>query len=37
MVGTSSDDLPLQAVVQIEEGSLSVDRRGAFFSTSEII
>jgi beta-glucosidase len=37
MVGTSCDDLPLQATVQIEEGSLGVDRRGAFFSTSEII
>jgi beta-glucosidase len=37
MVGTSSDDLLLQATVQVEEGSLCVDRRGAFFSTSEII
>jgi beta-glucosidase len=37
MVGTSSEDLPLHATVQIEEGSKGVDRRGAFFSTSEII
>jgi hypothetical protein len=37
MVGTSSEDLPLHATVQIEEGSQAVDRRAAFFSTSEII
>ena len=37
MVGTSSEDLPLRAQLQITGGPTSVDRRGAFFSFSEVI
>lgn len=37
MVGTSSEDLPLRAQLQIIGGTTGVDRRGAFFSFSEVI
>jgi beta-glucosidase len=37
MVGTSSEDLPLQTSLFITGAPVEVDRRGAFFSTSEII
>jgi beta-glucosidase len=37
MVGTSSEDLPLRTSLSITGAPVVVDRRGAFFSTSEII
>ncbi|MFN8465427.1 MAG: glycoside hydrolase family 3 N-terminal domain-containing protein [Caldilineaceae bacterium] len=37
MVGTSSEDLPLRTQLQITGGPTGVDRRGAFFSLSEVI
>ena len=37
MAGTSSEDLPLRAFLQIAGAPVTVDRRGAFFSTSEVI
>ena len=37
MVGTSSEDLPLRTQLQIIGEPTGVDRRGAFFSYSEVI
>lgn len=37
MVGTSSEDLPLHAQLHIAGVPAAVDRRGAFFSLSEVI
>ena len=37
MVGTSSENLPLRTQLQIAGAPAAVDRRGAFFSLSEVI
>jgi beta-glucosidase len=37
MIGTSSEHLPLRAAVPIAGPTAVVDRRGAFFSTAEVI
>jgi beta-glucosidase len=37
MIGTSSEHLPLHVSVPIEGPAAVVDRRGAFFSTAEVI